>query len=321
MSNRIDLNDPETLRFYNQLLVFKEDASREALIFPASLAPNQRRIVHTLAHHMQLGHSSRGNGEQRQVHVFRANNRPSPPMNQLASIRDIDAKGRGLNRAATIDFNEARNPETGNYNVPLRGQQSSGLLGIPDSPGGFGTNQNLRAAKSVADLRSFTPSPVPSSNSFTQQHLAKNISRYQDYGPGSGSAGTPTLPNAPNGAFAQRADEGLVNGFGNMSLKGNTNGHSAESPLRLRSMFSWDHDNQVITTTGPSAAGAIGSNRTVSLNANYDNNANRDRGVPLRQPHGPSDRGASGFARRPAGHQQRGSDELRSSSNVEIIVE
>ena len=309
-----DLNDPETLQFYNQLFMFKEDFSREALIFPSSLTPAQRRVVHTIAHHMQLQHLSRGNGEQRQLHVFRPN-RPSPPLGGMPPIHGGDSSRRALNRAATIDFNEARSAEQGNYGV-LRGQQSSGLLGIPDSPGGFGTNQNLRAAKSVADLRSYTPSPVPSSASFSQ-NLASNISRFQDYGPSSGASGTPTItPTAPGVPLGQQRDDSLVNGFSGMSLRG-ANG---DSPRRLRPVFSWDQESQQ-PSNGPSNAGAIGSNRSFSMNNNYDNSA-RDRGVPLRQPHGPSERGHSAFSRgRQNGHQARGSDELRQQSNVEIIVE
>ena len=303
-----DLNDPETLGFYNELMLFKEDSQREALVFHAELSPAQRRIVHTIAHSMRLSHQSSGQGAQRQIHVHKTL-RSSPPMAHPPSMHAGDPNRRGLNRAATVDFHEVRNSETGHHTV-LRGQQSTGLLGIPDSPSGFGANSNLRSAKSVADLRSFTPSPVPSNNSY-QQNAVNNISRYQDYASGSGSAGTPTLPTAPRGGFGQRGEDSLVNGFGSMSLQGLGN-QSGESPRRLRSMFSWDLDNQG-NPNGPASAGAIGSNRSVSVNTNHDNTS-RDRGLPLRQPHGPSDRGGSAFSRgRQTGHRQQSSDEFRQS--------
>lgn len=317
-----DLNDPQTLSFYNQLLLFKDDFTRESVIFPSSLSPLQRRIVHTLAHHMQIAHISRGNGEQRQVHVFRANANglqgPSPP--QMTALQNGDARGRGLNRAATIDFNEARSSEPGPYNNnnTLRGQQSTGLLGIPDSPGGFGANQNLRAAKSVADLRSYTPSPVPSTASFPP-NLGQNVSRYQEYGPGTGVSTTPTLTStASQSALNQNRDDNLVNGFGSMSIGGSM-GQNSGSPRRLRGMFSWDQDSQQ-SSAPPSATAPIGSNRSFSMT--YDNNS-QDRGLPLRQPRGPSERGPAGFSRgRQNGHQARGSDELRQqSSGVAVIVE
>jgi len=319
----LDLNDPQTLQFYNQLLLFKDDYGRESIVFPSTLSPQQRRIVHTLAHHMQIAHISRGNGDQRQVHVFRANANqalqgPSPPVPQLAALQGSDARGRALNRAATIDFNEARGSEPSMYNSSLRGQQSTGLLGIPDSPGGFGANQNLRAAKSVADLRSFTPSPVPSTASFPP-NLGQNVARYQEYGPGTVASTTPTLTSTTSqSALSQHRDDGLINGFGSMSIGGSM-GPNSGSPRRLRGMFSWDQDSQQ-SSAGPSATGPIGSNRSFSMN--YDNSS-QDRGLPMRQPRGPSERGPAGFSRgRQNGHQARGSDELRQQqSGVEIIVE
>ena len=300
-----DLNDPETLSFYNDILLYKQ-SDREALIFPSSLTPTQRRVVHTLAHHMSLGHASRGNGEQRQVHVYRAN-RPSPPLNNMNATRSADQNNRGLNRAATIDFNEARAIEQpGNYAI-LRGQQSSGLLGVPDSPGAFGTNQNLRAAKSVADLRSYTPSPVATTSSFPQA-LANNASRYQDV----------LNHQASGGPFGAGREDGLINGFGGLSLGRNNNGGAAESPRRLRPMFSFSEtENQSLS--GPPPAGAIGSNRSVSNAPAYDA-AVRNAAIPVRQPLGPSERGTAAFSRaRQNGHQHKSSDELR--NQPEIIVE
>ncbi|MCJ1483901.1 hypothetical protein MMC06_004069 [Schaereria dolodes] len=309
-----DLNDPQTLQFYSELLLFRDDLSREALIFPSNLSPQQRRIVHTLAHHMQLAHLSRGNGDQRQVHVFRAlpGSNISPPIPQVPIVHGTDATRR-LNRAATTDFSEARGSDPGMFNT-LRGQQSTSFLGLPESPGGFGAQQNLRAAKSFADLRSYTPSPVPSSASFPAA-LQSNIARFQDYGPGSAASSTPTLTPTASGSLGQHRDEGLlVNGLGSMSLGSNL-GPNGGSPRRLRGMFSWDHDVQGATTA------PIGSNRSFGINYD-DQSRDRNQSLPLRQPRGPAPERGTGFSRgRQNGHQGRGSDELRQSSSVEIIVE
>lgn len=315
----MDLNDPSTLDLYSKVLLFRDDASRETLIFPPTLTPQQRRCVHTLAHHMQLAHISRGQGEQRQVHVHKSAINLSPPIPQVAAIQSVDPSRRALNRAATIDFNEARSADPGSYNT-LRGQQSSGFLGVPDSPSGFGAAQNLRAAKSFADLRSYTPSPVPSTASFPAT-LQSNIARFQDYGPGSGSSTTPTLTSAISGQH--RDDNILANGLGNMTLNGNlgAGGPHGGSPRRIRSMFSWDMETAPPLQPQQSVGGPIGSNRSFSVN--YDDQS-RDRGqaMPLRQPRGPTTERGTGFSRgRQNGHQGRGSDELRSPSNVEIIVE
>ncbi|KAL9601642.1 MAG: hypothetical protein Q9219_002362 [cf. Caloplaca sp. 3 TL-2023] len=315
----VDLNDPQTLNYYSQLLLFRDDMTREALIFSPELSPMARRIVHTLAHHMGLCHASHNTGDKRQVHVYRQdnNNNISPPLPQGSSIHS-DSDRRGLSRTTTMEFNEARGVGPVMYNT-LRGQQSTGFLGIPDSPGGFGAQSNLRGAKSFADLRSFSPSPVPSTASFPAM-LQSNIARFQEqhanYGSGSAASTTPTLtPTASAQALGQhRSDDMLVNGFGGMSLNGSTLNPNG-SPRRLRGMLSWDQDSQA------HAAGPIGSNRSFS-NSNYDDQSReRGSGLPVRQPRGPTERG-SGFSRgRQNGHQARGSDELRQANNVEIIVE
>ncbi|EEH38733.1 hypothetical protein PAAG_08460 [Paracoccidioides lutzii Pb01] len=311
---KVNMNEPETLKYYSQLLLFKQDSSREALIFSAKLSPLQRRTVHTLAHNMGLGHASRGTGDQRQVHVFRAtdpNVSPPGPANP-ATIQTADTSRRGLNRAATIDFSEARGDALGPFNT-LRGHHS-GFLSVLDSPGGFGNAQNLRAAKSFADLRSYTPSPVPSSASFPAA-LQSNGTRFQPFdGNTSGASNTPILTPTLSGSTigGQRDDNLLANTLGGLSLGTGIGGPTSGSPRRLRGMFSWEQQDSQPSTTGP-----IGSNRSIGLG--FDTQLSQER-LPLRQPRGPAPERGSGF-RRQNGHQTRGSDELRSGSNVEIIVE
>ncbi|KAJ5223277.1 hypothetical protein N7468_007819 [Penicillium chermesinum] len=306
----VDLNDTQTLSYYSQLLLFKEDTTRDSVIFPPNLTPSQRRTVHTLAHNMGLGHASRGNGDQRQVQVYKVapGTNVSPPLSSIPPAGPSDSSRRGLNRAATIDFSEARNEGgPGAFNT-LRGQ-NSGFLGVMDSPGNFANTQNLRAAKSFADLRSYTPSPVPSSASFPAA-LQSNGARLQYEGAPTGSSNTPTLTSAPSGSsLGIQRDDLLVNSLGGLSL-GTGIGGPNSSPRRLRGMFSWEQDSQ------PSTAGTIGSNRGMGIG--FDT-AQQER-MPIRQPRGPTPEKGTGF-RRQNGHQARGSDELRASSGVEIIVE
>ncbi|KAI9894844.1 MAG: hypothetical protein M1814_000064 [Vezdaea aestivalis] len=298
----VDLNDPQHLQFYSQLLLFKDDIAREALIFPSTLSPHQRRIVHTIAHSLTLAHVSRGIGEQRQVHVYRAPYAAniSPPLPQGSSqIQNADSR-RGLNRAATIDFADARTSDNGAYNA-LRGQ-SSGLLNIPGSPGAAAMSaQNLRAAKSFADLRSFTPSPAHSTASFPT-NLPTGLSRYTDYGHGplNHTNQTPT-------SMVPREENLLSNGLSGMSIGSNigpTNG------LReSRSMFGYDRDNS------QSMVGPIGSNRSFSTGFDEHSRA--------RQSRAPGQERAQGYSarRQQNGHRNRGSDELNVTSGVEIVVE
>jgi hypothetical protein len=291
----VDLNDPQNLQFYSQLLMFKESPERDSMTFPSSLAPPQRRIIHTLAHQLDLAHVSKGSGDTRQVHIFKVHNNQglSPPMPQMPTSHPTEQPGRrGLNRAATTDFSDVRASE-GFYNA--FGRQASGLLGFPDSPGGLNAVPNLRGAKSYADLRSYTPSPAPS----TASHPVGRPGGISLEGLGfSGSAtnpnGTPTA-----GSMSQR-DEGLLERQLERMQLGGTFGQSGSSPRSLRQMTSWENP------------GPIGGHRAFS--SNYD-----DR--PSRQPRGPLPERGQGFSRpRQNGHQGRGSDELSSQSNVEILV-
>ncbi|KAF1947140.1 hypothetical protein EJ02DRAFT_175176 [Clathrospora elynae] len=288
----VDLNNPEILRFYGQLLVFKENPERDSMTFPSTLAPLERRTIHTLAHQLGLAHVSKGTGEQRQVHIFKVHDNQglSPPMPQMP-INHMEQPRRNLNRAATTDFSDVR-AEGGFYNSFNR--QPSGLLGFPDSPGGLNAVPNLRGAKSYADLRSYTPSPAPSTASHPIGRPG-GISLE-----GLGYSGTSTNPNGtPTTGSMSLRDEGLLEREMNrMQLSSGFAQNS--SPRALRQMTSWD------------APGPIGGHR--AFGNGYD-----DR--PSRQPRGPLPERGQGFSRpRQNGHQNRGSDELSSQSNVEILV-
>lgn len=305
----VDLNDPQALQHYSRLLLFKEDTSRDLIVFPATLSPPERRIVHTLAHHMGLGHSSKGQADQRAVHVFKeTTRRVSPPMPQIAALQQ--EQRRGLNRAATTDFSDVRAGGDNFYGGGgLRHQGSGYLGGYQDSVNQLGPgNQNLRAAKSFADLRSYTPSPVPSTASFPAT-LGGNPSRLQEYGR-ENQTGTPTLMT-PTSGLGERGDTSLINGLGSMNLGGSGFGGS---PSRLRGLPSWDRE-----TPAP-----IGSNR--SFSTNYEERSqsrNAQHTGPERQPRGPLPERGAGFPRnRQNGHMPRNSDELsQQSSAPEITVE
>lgn len=302
----VDLNDPEVLQYYSRLLLFKEDTARDLMVFSPSLSPPQRRIVHTLAHHMGLGHASKGQSDQRAVHVFKegARQRLSPPMPQISAIQG--EQRRALNRAATTDFSDVRNGGDGFYGGGLRHQASSYLTSSHDGSNSLAAGNNLRAAKSFADLRSWTPSPVPSTASFPAT-LGNNIARFQDYGRDSAQSTTPTLATSTS-SLAGRDESSLINGLGGLSLGQGFGG----SPRGLRGMSSWDQN-----------PGPIGSHR--SFSTNYEDRSqdrNQQQGGPQRQPRGPLPERGNGFPRRQNGHMNRGSDEMsQQSSGVEITVE
>jgi hypothetical protein len=219
-----------------------------------------------------------------------------------------DTHRRALNRAATTDFSDVRSD--GFYNT--LGRQSSGLLGFPDSPGGLTNAHNLRSAKSYADLRSYTPSPVPSTASFPAA-LTNNLARFAEYGATSTGASNPNLTSTST-TLAGREESLLVNGISSMNL-GNSFGGPGGSPRSIRN--AWDRE-------GP---GPIGGHRSFST-ANQsleDQSRGGSQTMPQRQPRGPAPERGPGFGRqaRQNGHNsQRTSDELSSQpGGVEILVE
>lgn len=297
-----DLNDPAVLKFYSQLLLFKEDLARDTMTFPSTLTPVERRTVHTLAHHMNLAHVAKGSAPHRQVHIFRVREAVSPPIQQLN-----DPHRKGLNRAATTDFSDVRG--TDGFGRTL-GHQSSSFLGLGSEPGGLVGPHNLRAAKSYADLRSYTPSPAQSTASYPA-NLNANLSRY-DLALGSGPSTNPSLTPTT----ATRDESFLVNGLSGMSLGGSFGGPSG-SPRGMRQP--WERE---------AAPGPIGGHRSFS---NFDD-AGRERASVLqasRQQRGPVPERGLGFntQRRTNGdHGHRGSDDASSHSGVsgtgvEFVVE
>ncbi|KAI5456564.1 hypothetical protein BGZ63DRAFT_417557 [Mariannaea sp. PMI_226] len=292
-SGDVDLNDPQTLEFYTELAMFRRDDTREILVFPAGIAPEHRRSIHILAHHMGLEHQSIGEADSRQLTVLKRQ-QPSPTANihnQPGS--SLDMHKRGLSRAATFDFAADRESRaaSSNYNH-LLGRQGP-TLELPGSPDGNVLPNNLRAAKSFADLRSFTPSPSQASSSYLAAPGGGGgagggggmgggqTARFGDY------MGAAPIHPGSTGTPGPKADSALLSGLSGLSLgsfePGTLPGQTRSTP------------------------GAIGSQRP-SANGS-------SKGAPERQPRGPEWENAAGFAgRRANGHVQRGSG--RSPSNM-----
>ena len=270
----IDLNDPQTLEFYTELAMFKRDETREILVFPAHIAPEHRRSIHILAHHMGLEHQSIGEADSRQLTVLKR--QPSPTGNAPPPASSLDMHKRGLSRAATFDFAADRDSRvTSNNYAHVVGRQGP-TLELPGSPDGAGIPNNLRAAKSFADLRSFTPSPSQASSSYLAPGNAMggaSTARFGDYiATGHpGNSGTP----GPK-------DNSLIGGLSNLSLGG--------------------FDSNTLQAQARSTPGAIGSQRPSANN-------NTGKGAPDRQPRGPEWETSAGFGGRGRsnGHVPRGS--------------
>lgn len=241
-----------------------------------------------------------------------------------------------------MDFSDARSEGAGMYSTI--GRHGNSLLDIPSSPSGRGdmhNRQNLRAAKSFADLRSYTPSPVPSSASFPAA-LGGNISRYTDYG-ASVTSTTPSLTPTATGTTvsASNASESLlVNGLAGVSLTSSLGGNlgvggaSLRDPRDPRGVLNVDRERQNgrggdYDISTPVSAGSNGGMSTrgyggmspYSDEPTSASSVRSERGqvVPSRQPRGPDPDRNAGFASRR--QQHRGSGELDVQSGVEIVVE
>ncbi|EON96742.1 putative rna-binding post-transcriptional regulator cip2 protein [Phaeoacremonium minimum UCRPA7] len=283
----IDLNNPETLNYYTELTLFRNDPAREILIFPNDITPEQRRQIHVLAHNMGLEHQSVGDGAHRQIHVMKRAAAPQLPAHLQQTVSSLDAHRRGLSRAATIDFAESRNLSSSNYHTV--GRQGNPTLELPGgSPDAI---NGLRGVKSFADLRSYSPSPSPSTSSYVNSALPRppngpdtaNVARYGDYGT---SLTTPTTPGGTvtNTGLSSSDTASLVGGMGSLGLGGGFD--ASGSHVRSRE-----------------APGAIGSQRPGMNGSSTRVNA------PERQPRGPEWEASTGFSGRGRanGHMQRGS--------------
>ncbi|KUI67165.1 RNA-binding post-transcriptional regulator cip2 [Cytospora mali] len=296
-SRDYDLNDPTTLNNYIKLRTYKEDAnSTDYLIFDASAAPEERRVIHILAHNMGLYHASYGAGDNRCAVVWKDNmgppeltvNQSHTPVSAVDQIQ-YPANSKSLARAATIDFGEQRTQGTNGYGTI--GRHGNPALEVPDSsPEGLNSVANLRTIRSMAELgrpvqnlQARTPSPresaYPSSSLRLNEH---GLSSRPDLS--SAFAGLATTPTTPGSTVNHRASD--------LSLSGVTN--------NLSSLSVADGPYESSRRDNP---GAIGSQRPGV-------NGISARNAPERQPRGPeSGWENAGFnGRRVNGHAQRGSD-------------
>ncbi|KAG0209149.1 hypothetical protein BGX28_010529 [Mortierella sp. GBA30] len=76
--NQLDLNDGETLAFYDRLLMFRGDSTKDDMIFPENLSARQRKILHLIADKLSLYHFSEGEGNLRRLIIMK-----TPPPNAV----------------------------------------------------------------------------------------------------------------------------------------------------------------------------------------------------------------------------------------------
>lgn len=295
-----DLNDERTLEIYIDLRKYKEDQSiREYLPFEASNTPEERRLIHVLAHNLGLHHESFGSAENRCTIVWKegmappglAMNTSHTPVS-VSAVEQLQYPGnsKSLARAATIDFGEQRTSSTNGYGTI--GRHGNPSLELPEgSPDGLNSVANLRTIRSMAELgrppvmQARTPSPRESAYPTSSLRLNDiGLSSRPDLS-SAFPAGLTTTPTTPGSTLNHRASD--------LSLSGVTNNLSSLSVA----------DGPYETSRPRENPGAIGSQRPGV-------NGLSARNAPERQPRGPESgwESSGGFGgRRVNGHAQRGS--------------
>ncbi|KAF9172258.1 hypothetical protein BGX21_005197, partial [Mortierella sp. AD011] len=87
--NQLDLNDGETLAFYDRLLMFRGDNTKDDMIFPENLSARQRRILHLIADKLSLYHFMEGEGNLRRLIIMKT----PPPNSSLESSGNSPGPG------------------------------------------------------------------------------------------------------------------------------------------------------------------------------------------------------------------------------------
>ncbi|KAG0302621.1 hypothetical protein BGZ98_007350 [Dissophora globulifera] len=138
--NQLDLNDGETLAFYDRLLMFRGDSTKDDMIFPENLSSRQRRILHLIADKLSLYHFSEGEGNLRRLIIMKT---PSPNMAMEAPAprspkqRPISYAGRGSMRSespVSKTKNSVADTTSGSAS-PTRSLYRKSMILTPESTG------------------------------------------------------------------------------------------------------------------------------------------------------------------------------------------
>ncbi|PHH51332.1 RNA-binding protein PIN4 [Ceratocystis fimbriata CBS 114723] len=275
---------------------------------------HHRRQIHIIAHHMGLEHRSVGETDVRQLHIYKKRHEPSPTGLTTINSASLDAHRRGLSRAATFDFATDQPRVITNYSSSHAMHRPGPTIEYPMSaePTAPGLPNNLRAAKSFADLRSMSPSPSANStsggylntsglNAFATTNAG--LSRLNEFSSGNGSPSlspSPTLHLNPGASGVADPTMGLSSSMAGLGL-----GYDPAMAAQVQA--------QAQSQSRAAAPGAIGSQRP---GARPGSDHSTSRNVPDRQPRNPewSEQQQTGFSGRSAraangnGHMARGSD-------------
>ncbi|KAF9377539.1 hypothetical protein CPB97_010106 [Podila verticillata] len=176
--NQLDLNDGETLAFYDRLLMFRGDSTKDDMIFPENLSGRQRRILHLIADKLSLSNPQRSPKQRPMSFAGRGSLRSeSPVLKTRSPLGDHVTGGASSSGSASPTRSLYRKsmvltPEmTGNTIYPIRqpkGPEPGKVFTIRDQKQLRDATMIMPAFEIVrgeggTSTRSFSPPQTPSS--------------------------------------------------------------------------------------------------------------------------------------------------------------
>lgn len=271
-SLNLDLNDPDTLRIYNMVYMFKEDRMRDELVCSRNLTAKERRIVHMIAAKLQLTSINKGESESKCVVVVTKDAPPRPEPRTTSFLAPYDGPTPGLRIKKSM-------PDLRGFNGPVVARDPA---------------RSLTPQRSSGSLRAEAAGGIIAGRDYASMG-ASHGRRLNGHGHGSGTfntffgtvIGAPPVPPLPEGLKRTNLDRSIERNAERAAERGVDRGvdRGADRGIDL-----------VVDRDGPASSSESGSSQSHGT-------------APLRNPRGPvgESRGfASGMGLRPVSNSLRG---------------
>lgn len=215
----VDLNDPDNLGFYSKILLFRDDRSRNQLVFPASLTPQQKNNIMILCKTLGVVYNVQDNGA---LAVTRLSNN-----NGGSTTNSVNTNTNGSNTMANYSQTPMRQQQHMASTLNQQPQQPP-LQGMFDGPHPLQGSNHLNSM-SATNLSSFVNQPSsiglqhpqpqsPLNNMHTQPHNGLLFSQQGGSGSNQYSHAPPAGPphNILRGTKSFADIRAPVNNFGSM---------------------------------------------------------------------------------------------------------
>lgn len=260
-TNKVDLNDPQTLEFYNKILLFADDKTRSELFFPSTLTVSKKRILMALCTQFGVYFSASDKGvfvTKQPQHAFEQTSTPS-----TNTIQNSFAQPQPM-------FHSHQN-----LAHPQKGQHQQQQQ--------YTSNHVLRGTKSFADIRNpgysspgtptvspFFPSqtPPPQHHQGNLPPLSLSLQQQRGYQYFSAQQSTPSQQAAPpqRDIYSQYGNAfGPGSGMSGNGVSAMTDSFS--SLLNLGSANTNGSLSRVPSTSNLAGSASVGGSPTTSISS------------------------------------------------------